>query len=268
MHSTYTETLDFIRIKISTSPEIVIVLGTGLGGLAKTIDLECAIPYSEIPHFRNSTVESHAGRLLFGKISGKNVVAMEGRFHFYEGYTMQEVTYPIRIMQLLGVRTLLISNVSGGLNPDFKKGDLVIITDHINLQTANPLIGPYDESFGPRFPDMSEPYANRLIARAEELAKAGGIEVKRGVYVAVNGPNLETRAEYRFLRMIGGDLVGMSTVPEVIVARQMGVKVFAISIVTDECDPDHLEKVSLEDILRSAAMAEPKLTELLTKLIA
>lgn len=262
------EALDYIKKSIESTPKIGIILGTGLGGLVNEIEIEKTISYNHIPHFPISTVESHFGKLIFGKIGGKLVVAMQGRFHFYEGYNMQEITFPVRVMKLLGIESLFISNAAGGLNLDYKKGDLMIIDDHINLQTANPLTGPNLDSFGPRFPDMSAPYSKPLIKAAEEIAQQNNYRVHTGVYVAVNGPNLETRAEYRFLRIIGADVVGMSTVPEVIVANHMGLRTFAVSVITDECDPDHLEPVDVADIIAVAGEAEPRMTHILKELIS
>jgi len=261
------EALDFIRTKTSTIPEIGIVLGTGLGDLANEIDKEVEISYQDIPHFPISTVESHAGKLIVGEISGRSVVAMQGRFHYYEGYTMKQITFPIRVMKFLGISNLLISNAAGGMNPLFRKGDLMIITDHINLLGDNPLIGPNDDELGPRFPDMSEPYSERLIELAENIALEEKIKVQKGVYVAVAGPNLETRAEYRFLRGTGADAVGMSTVPEVIVARHMNLEVFAVSVITDECFPDALKPVDVAEIIRTANEAQPKLTLIMKRLV-
>lgn len=254
------EALAFLRTRTAAVPGIGIILGTGLGGLAREIQAEVVIDYADIPHFPLSTVESHHGKLIVGTLAGRPVVAMQGRFHFYEGYPLSRVTFPVRVMKLLGVHTLLISNAAGGMNPQFRRGSLMIITDHINLLGDNPLIGPNDESFGPRFPDMSEPYSRRLIGLAEETALALRIRVERGVFVAVPGPNLETRAEYRFLRLIGADAVGMSTVPETIVAVHMGMQVLGFSIITDECFPDALQPASVEEIIAVAADAEPRLT--------
>lgn len=259
------EALAVIRKHTSSKPEIGIVLGTGLGDLANEIDKEVEIPYQDIPHFPLSTVESHAGKLIFGTLSGRPVVAMQGRFHYYEGYSMKQITFPIRVMKFLGVHTVLISNAAGGMNPLFRKGDLMVIVDHINLLGDNPLIGPNDDELGPRFPDMSEPYSKELIALAEEVALEEKIKIQKGVYVAVAGPNLETRAEYRFLRAIGADAVGMSTVPEVIVARHMNLRVFAVSVITDECFPDALQPVDVEDIIRTANEAQPYLTRLMKR---
>ena len=261
------EAVNFIRQHTQMKPGIGVVLGTGLGDLVKEIQQETVLPYEKIPHFPLSTVEFHAGKLIFGTISGREVVAMQGRFHYYEGYTMQQITFPIRVMKFLGVHTLIISNACGGMNPLYRKGDLMIMEDHINLLGDNPLIGVNDEELGPRFPDMSEPYSHELIEMAEEVALEEKIKVQKGVYVAVPGPNLETRAEYRFLRTIGADVVGMSTVPEVIVARHMNMKVFGISVITDECFPDALHPVDVEDIIATANQAQPKLTRLMKRLI-
>lgn len=262
------EALACIRTLTSASPTVGIILGTGLGGLVEHCQIECTIEYSDIPHFPVSTVESHKGRLIFGILGGRSVVIMQGRFHVYEGYSAQQITFPIRVMRHLGVQTLIVSNACGGMHPLYRRGDLMLIDDHINLLGVNPLIGPNDERFGPRFPDMSEPYSQELQSLALERALALGIHLQRGVYVAVAGPNLETRAEYRFLRSIGADVVGMSTVPETIVARHMNMSVLGLSIVTDECFPDHLEPVRLEDVLAAAAKAEPHLTALVTDVIA
>lgn len=260
------ETVSFLRKSTHSEPQIGVVLGTGLGELADQIDQEVVLSYKDIPHFPLSTVETHAGKFIFGKLAGKQVVAMQGRFHFYEGYSMQQITFPIRVMKFLGVKTLLISNACGGMNPQFAKGDLMIMEDHINLLGDNPLIGVNDDSLGPRFPDMSEPYSKRLIQLAEQIALDEKITVRKGVYVVVPGPNLETRAEYRFLRTIGADVVGMSTVPENIVARHMGLEVFGISVITDECFPDALEVANVAEIIKTAGEAQPKLTRLMTKL--
>jgi purine-nucleoside phosphorylase len=252
-----------LRSKTRMQPAIGIILGTGLGGLAKEIAPEVVIDYADIPHFPISTVESHHGKLIFGTLAGKNVVAMQGRFHFYEGYSMQQVTFPVRVMKFLGVDTLLISNAAGGMNPQFRRGTIMIITDHINLLGDNPLIGANDETLGPRFPDMSEPYSRTLIDMAEQVALDLKIRTERGVFVAVPGPNLETRAEYRFLRLIGADAVGMSTIPENIVANHMGVRVLGFSIITDECFPDSLQPANVEEIIAVAAKTEPKLTAIM-----
>jgi len=249
-------------------PEVGIILGTGLGGLVNEIEVEKQLMYSNIPDFPISTLEFHSGKLIFGKLNGVNVVAMQGRLHFYEGYTMQQITFPVRVLKMLGIKTLFVSNASGSLNPDFKKGDLMVIEDHINLQPNNPLIGRNDADLGPRFPDMSEAYRRDLVAKALDIAAANNITCHKGVYVAVTGPNLETKAEYKFLRIIGGDAVGMSTVPEVIVANHMGLPVFAISVLTDEGFPEILHPVSIEEILAVSHEAEPKMTLILKELIA
>ncbi|MFZ5947722.1 MAG: purine-nucleoside phosphorylase [Stygiobacter sp.] len=261
------ETLSVIRKYTNDEYEIGIILGTGLGGLVSEIKIEHEIDYSKLPHFPLSTVESHKGKLILGSINGKKVVAMQGRFHYYEGYSMQQVTYPVRVMKFLGVKTLLISNACGGMNPQFKRGDIMIITDHINLLGDNPLIGKNEDELGPRFPDMSEPYDYKLIELAEEVAIENKIKVQKGVYVAVPGPNLETKAEYRFLRNIGADVVGMSTVPENIVANHMGIKVLGFSIVTDECFPDSLKPVDVKEIIETAMKAEPKMTLIMKEVI-
>jgi purine-nucleoside phosphorylase len=251
-----------IRDRSPRRPAAAIILGTGLGGLAKEIKTEAVIPYEEIPGFPLSTVEAHAGRLILGTLSGKPVVAMQGRFHRYEGYSLQQVTFPVRVMHALGAETLVVSNACGGMHPLWAPGDLMLIADHINLIGDNPLIGPHDERLGSRFPDMSQPYDENLRAMARKLALELGITLREGVYVAVTGPNLETRAEYRMLRAMGADVVGMSTVPEVIVAVQEGMKVLGISIITDQCLPDALEPASLEKIIAVANRAEPSLTRL------
>ncbi len=262
------ETVAFLNNKISASPEIGIILGTGLGGIVKDIEPEQVIDYSEIPNFPVSTVESHKGKLIFGKLSGKNVVVMQGRFHYYEGYTMQEITFPVRVMKYLGVNNLIISNAGGSLNPYFPKGNIMIIDDHINLIGDNPLIGKHDDSFGPRFVDMSEPYDKKFIEIAEKIGLEKGIKLYKGVYAAMSGPSLETRAEYRFLRTIGADVIGMSTIPENIVARQMGLRVFGISVLTDECYPDSLQAVDIHEIIETASIAEPNLITLIKEFVA
>jgi purine-nucleoside phosphorylase len=256
-----------IRDRSPRRPAAAIILGTGLGGLAKEIKAEVVIPYEEIPGFPLSTVEAHAGRLILGSLSGKPVVAMQGRFHRYEGYSLQQVTFPVRVMHALGAETLVVSNACGGMHPLWAPGDLMLIADHINLIGDNPLIGPHDERLGPRFPDMSQPYDESLRTMARKLALELGITLREGVYVAVTGPNLETRAEYRMLRAMGADVVGMSTVPEVIVAVQEGMKVLGISIITDQCLPDALEPASLEKIIAVANRAEPSLTRLVSGVV-
>jgi purine-nucleoside phosphorylase len=245
-----------------------IILGTGLGGLAQEIQVEASIPYDEIPHFPLSTVESHEGRLLLGTLAGTPVVAMKGRLHFYEGYTLQEVTFPLRVMKLLGVQILVVSGACGGMNPLWKPGELVLLDDHINFLGDNPLVGPNLDELGPRFPDMSEPYDGELQELALKVASEEGIPLHKGVYVAVQGPNLETRAEYRMLRGMGADVVGMSTVPEVIVARHMGLRVLGVTIITDACLPDTLEPADLATIIETAKRAEPSLTALVRGVVA
>lgn len=261
------ETLEVIRKKTDKNYEVGIILGTGLGGLVKDISVEHEIDYSDLPHFPLSTVESHQGKLIFGKIGGKTVVAMQGRFHFYEGYTMQQITYPVRVMKFLGVKTLLVSNACGGMNSIYQRGDIMLMVDHINLLGDNPLIGKNEDEFGPRFPDMSEPYNLELIKLAEQVALENKVKVQKGVYVAIPGPNLETKAEYRFLRAIGADVVGMSTIPENIVANHMSMKVLGLSIITDECFPDALKPAKVEEIIAAAMAAEPKMTLIMKEVI-
>jgi purine-nucleoside phosphorylase len=261
------EATQAVRKCWSGAPVVGIVLGTGLGALAKEIEAEAVIPYPEIPHFPRSTVESHKGQLVCGTLAGHSVVAMEGRFHLYEGYTAAQVTFPVRVMKELGCRYLFVSNACGGLNPLFRKGDLMVIEDHINLLGHNPLIGPNDERLGPRFPDMIEPYDRALQALAMQAALEENIPAQRGVYVAVTGPNLETRAEYRFLRTIGADVVGMSTIPEVIVAVHCGLRTLGFSIVTDMCLPDALKPVSIEEIIAVANEAEIKLRTIVRRVL-
>jgi purine-nucleoside phosphorylase len=262
-------TTAFIKNRIGEfDPEVGIILGTGLGGLVKEIEIEKQLLYSNIPDFPISTLEFHSGRLIFGYLAGKKVVAMQGRLHYYEGYTMKQISFPVRIMKMLGIKTLLVSNASGSLNPAIQKGDLMVINDHINLQPDNPLIGTNYEELGPRFTDMSQPYNLQLIEKALDVAAQNNITCHKGVYVAVTGPNLETKAEYRYLRLIGGDAVGMSTVPEVIVANHMGLPVFAVSVITDEGFPETLKPLLLEEILAVAREAEPKMTLILKELIA
>lgn len=244
-----------------------IVLGTGLGQLIQHITVSKTVPYHEIPHFPLSTVESHKGQLIFGKIGETPVVAMQGRFHYYEGYSMQQITFPVRVMKALGVQQLLLSNAAGGMRPAFKKGDMVLLDDHINLQPENPLRGLNSPVFGVRFPDMSMPYDEELGKMLKAAAHKVGYFLRTGVYVAVMGPNLETRAEYRFLRMIGGDMVGMSTVPEVIVANQIKLPCAAVSVITDECDPDNLQAVSIEEIVEVAGKADKRLSEIIVEVV-
>ena len=247
------------------APATGVILGTGLHRFLDHITDLQTIPYTDIPHFPVSTVEFHKGNLVYGNIGEKKVLVMQGRFHYYEGYTMQQVVFGVRVMRELGIRQLLITNAAGGINTSFKKGDLVLVTDHINLQTANPLTGKNEDALGPRFPDMSQPYSPHLAAKLFEQAGHLNVELKQGVYAAVNGPNLETRAEYRYLSIIGADMVGMSTVPEVIAAAHMGLPCAAISVITDECDPDHLQPVNNSEIIATAAAADEKLSTLLYK---
>ncbi|MDP7032959.1 MAG: purine-nucleoside phosphorylase [Planctomycetota bacterium] len=261
------EAANALRAHSDQNPQIGIILGTGLGNLAESIDVRATVPFQDIPHFPASTATSHVGNLLFGQLEGKEVVAMQGRLHAYEGYTAEEITLPVRVMKALGMNTLLISNACGGLNPQYQAGDIMFIEDHINLLGINPLVGPNDDQLGPRWPDMIEPYNTQLIELAERLALEGGLKTQRGVYVAVLGPNLETRAEYRFLRTIGADVVGMSTVPEVIVAVHQGTRVLGFSIVTDMCLPDALEPANVDKILAVAGEAEPRLTLLVRQVI-
>ncbi len=269
MYHSINETTEFIGRKLGEfAPEFGIILGTGLGKLVDEIEVEYQLMYSNIPNFPISTVEFHSGKLIFGKLSGRNVVAMQGRLHYYEGYDMQQITFPIRIMKVLGVKKLFVSNAAGSLNPEVKKGDLGIIEDHINLLPDNPLRGQNLAEFGPRFPDMNEPYNRTMIEQALEIAAKHHIAAKKVVYVSSPGPNLETKAEYRYMRLIGGDVVGMSTVPEVIVANHMALPVFAISVVTDEGFHEQLNPVSLQEIVAMAEKAEPKMTLILKELIA
>jgi len=259
---------DFIRTRTELRPSTGIILGTGLSGLARELDVVCEIEYGDIPFFVRSTVESHQGRLIFGTIGGKPVVAMKGRFHYYEGYTLQQITFPVRVMKALGVETLLISNAAGCLNPLWKKGDLMVISDHINLLGDNPLIGRNDDRLGPRFPDMSDAYSKDLIQLAESVALDQKIQIRKGVYAAMTGPCLETASEYRLLRTIGADAIGMSTVPEAIVASHQGTRVFGISILTDDCFPDVLKPVALSEILEVAGHSEPLMTKLMAGIIS
>lgn len=261
------ETVEYIRQKYQGQPFAGIVLGSGLGNLTAEIDVEFELPYDEIPHFPVSTVEGHHGKLIFGKLSDRPIVAMAGRFHYYEGYSPLEVTYPIRVMHALGIQYLLISNAAGGMNPSFKVGDLMIIQDHISFFIVNPLLGKNDAELGPRFPDMSEPYSKEIIAKAEAIAAELNFPVQKGVYAGVTGPTFETRAEYKLLRTLGGDAVGMSTVQEVIVARHAGLPVFAISVITDIGIREEENVITHEEVLQAAREAEPKLTAILTGLL-
>lgn len=267
MLKTIKETVSYIKSKIDLQPEIGIILGTGLGGMVKEIEIDTVLEYEDIPNFPVSTVESHHGKMIFGKMNGKKIVAMQGRFHYYEGYSPEEVTFPVRVMKYLGISHLFVSNASGGVNPDFEIGDLMILNDHINL-IPNPLIGPHDPAFGDRFPDMSETYDLTLINMALEIGRQHKLPVRKGCYVGVTGPTLETPKEYQYFRIIGGDTVGMSTVPEIIVAHQMGITCFAISIITDLGVPGKIVKVSLEDVTSVAAKAEPQMTLIMKELIS
>ena len=255
-------------IGAGAAPEFAIILGTGLGGLAEAIQVEKKIPYEYVPHFARSTVASHKGDLVVGTLEGRRVVAMEGRFHAYEGYTMDQITFPVRVMRALGAKALVVSNACGGLNPSYGKGDLMLIDDHINLMNANPLVGPNDDTLGPRFPDMCRPYDAEFLALGEKIAAEEKIPARRGVYAALTGPCLETRAEYRYLRTIGADVVGMSTVPEVIVGVHGGFRILGVSIVTDICIPETLHPVAIQEIIATANEAEPRMTRLLRRFIA
>lgn len=262
------EAVAFIREKTAFQPEIGLILGTGLGELGQQIEAECTIPYGDVPHFVESTATSHEGNLVFGTLNGRRVLAMVGRVHFYEGYSMQEITLPVRVMRALDIKSLLISNAVGGMNPHMAAGDITVITDHINLMGDNPLIGHNDDRLGPRFPDMSEPYNRTYIDVMEQVALDEGISLKRAVYVAVAGPNLESGAEYRFLRAIGADTVGMSTVPENLVAVHGGMKVVALQVITDACFPDNLKPANVQDIIKVANDAQPRLVKLVTGFLA
>jgi purine-nucleoside phosphorylase len=257
-----------VRAAWDGEPEVAIILGTGLGALAEAIEVEAALPYAALPHFPLSTVESHQGRLLLGTLARRRVVAMQGRFHRYEGYSLQQVTFPVRVMRALGARTLVVSNACGGMHPLWAPGDLMLIADHLNLLGDSPLIGPNDDALGPRFPDLSAAYDPALRAVAREVARSAGLVLREGVYVAVPGPNLETRAEYRMLRALGADVVGMSTVPEVTVAVHGGMRVLGLSIITDQCLSDALEPATLERIVATARGAEPALTALVRGVLA
>jgi len=257
-----------LRARTALVPDVGLILGTGLGRLADEIQIEASVPYADIPGFVRSTVESHTGRLLLGTLEGRRVAAMQGRFHRYEGYTLAQVTWPVRVLRALGAGTLIVSNACGGMHPLWDAGDLVLLADHINFLGDNPLVGPNDDAAGPRFPDMSCPYDAELRAAARAVALERGLVLREGVYVAVTGPNLETRAEYRMLRTLGADVVGMSTVPEVIVARQLGMRVLGLSIITDRCLPDALEPASVERIIAVARGAEPALATLVRGVLA
>lgn len=262
------ETFDYISSQTAIKPTVGIILGTGLGGLVNEIEIVDEIPYTEIPNFPVSTVQSHSGKLIFGNLGGKQVVAMQGRFHFYEGYTMKEVTFPVRVMKFLGIERLFVSNASGGVNPAYEIGEIMIQDDHINLFPAHPLIGKNIDELGPRFPDMSEPYDQRMIKLAVEIAEENDIRVAIGTYAGLTGPTLETPAEYKYVRAIGADAVGMSTVPEVIVARHMSIPCFAISIITDLGVPGKIQETSVEDVIEVANKQEPKMTLIMKELIS
>lgn len=262
------ETVNYIKSKTNFSPEFGVILGSGLGGFTEDIEIEFTLPYNEIPNFPVSTVEGHKGALVFGTIGNKKVVAMQGRFHYYEGYDMKEVTFPVRVMKYLGVEKLVVSNASGGVNPFYKVGDIVIIYDHINMMPEHPLRGKNDERFGPRFVNMSEPYSRELINKAKNIAIDLNIEVKDGIYYGLQGPTFETLSEYRMVKILGADCVGMSTVPEVIVARHMGVECFGISVITDIGDEHSIDTISHQEVLEAAEKAEPKVRALIKELIA
>ena len=264
----FEETAKFLKKEYKSIPQVGIVLGSGLGNFVQEIEVEKEVAYEDIPHFPVSTVEGHKGKLIFGKLSGKNVVAMAGRFHYYEGYEAQDVVFPIRVMKLLGVRTLLLSNAAGGVNPAYKVGDIMLIRDHVSFFTPNPLIGKNISELGPRFPDMSEPYKKHLIKKAKEIASQNKFDVKEGVYVAVTGPTFETKAEYKLIHVLGGDVVGMSTVQECIVANHMGMDVFAVSVVTDVGIREEDNIITHEEVLHAAKEAEPKLATIFKELVA
>ena len=268
MLTQFKESVAYIKTRTNVEPTIGIILGTGLGGLVKEIKIIDEIPYGEIPNFPVSTVESHSGKLIFGELGGKMVVAMQGRFHYYEGYSLQQVTFPVRVMKLLGIERLFVSNASGGVNPDFEVGEIMIQDDHINLFPGNPLIGKNFDELGPRFPDMSEPYDHKMIELAKQIATENNIKVSVGTYAGLTGPTLETPAEYQYVRNTGADAVGMSTVPEVIVANHMEIPCFAISIITDLGVKGKIKKVSLQDVIDVASRQEPKMTLIMKELIA
>ena len=260
-------TANFIKKRFNTNPEIGIILGTGLGGLVNEIDIIDYIPYKEIPDFPVSTVDGHAGRLISGRMGNKEIIAMQGRFHFYEGYSMKEVIFPVRVLKFLGISNLIVSNASGGLNPDWHVGDIVLISDHINFFPEHPLYGKNDEELGPRFPDMSKIYDERLRNKAKLIALEHNIPVREGVYVGVQGPTFETPAEYKMFRILGGDIVGMSTIPEVIAARHLGLRIFGISIITDSGVPGEIVEISHDEVQKVAMKAEPKMTLIMINLI-
>ncbi|NOY49694.1 MAG: purine-nucleoside phosphorylase [Chlorobi bacterium] len=267
MYELISQSAEYIKNQGVEKPETGIILGTGLGSMVNDIEVEISIDYTDIPNFPIATVEFHSGKLIYGSLSGKKVLVMNGRFHFYEGYSLQEVTFPIRVMKLLGVKTLLVSNACGAINLNYKPSSLMIIDDHINMLPGNPLVGKNISKLGPRFVDLSRPYDKILIAKMEEIAEANNIEINKGVYVSWIGPSLETRAEYRFIKTMGADVVGMSTVPEVIVANHMNMKVAAISVITDICDPDNLEEADINKILENAALAEKDLVLIFKQLV-
>ncbi len=261
------EAASYVKQFCQQKPVYGIILGTGLGALVDDVEITHEVPYEDIPNFPTSTVESHSGKLIIGLLSGKPVIVMQGRFHYYEGYNMKEITLPVRVMKLLGVEKLIVSNAAGALNPSYQISDIMVIDDHINMHYENPLTGKNLDEFGPRFPDMSEPYDQQLLELAQKVAKENNITIRQGVYVSLPGPNLETKAEYKFMRVIGADAVGMSTVPEVIAARHMDMPVFALSVLTDLCSPGKVKKVDIKDVLAAAAVAEPKMTQLIKELI-
>jgi purine-nucleoside phosphorylase len=261
------ETIDFLEARIKNKPKVGIILGTGLGGLVNEINIEATIPYEIIPNFPVSTVIGHRGQLIFGKLGNTSIVAMQGRFHYYEGYTMKELTFPVRVMKFLGIELLVLSNASGGVNPDFEVGDIMVINDHINLMKDNPLIGRNDEAIGTRFPDMGHPYDQALIEKAFLIAKKQNIKLQKGVYAAVTGPTFETPAEYRYIRVIGADAVGMSTIPEVISARHMGLKCFAVSVISDLGVPGKIVEITHAHVIDAASAAEPIMTRLIRELV-
>jgi len=261
------EAVEYLKQHTNLRPDYLIILGTGLNSLADDIESETVISYADIPHFEDAAINEHTGKLIFGTLGNKEVAVMQGRFHFYEGYSMQQVVFPVRVLKELSAQTLFVSNACGGMNPNFSRGDIMLITDHINFMGYNPLVGPNDEELGPRFPDMSEPYTERLLELAQTVALEEGIKLHQGVYMGVGGPTLETKAEYRFMRLLGADAVGMSTVPEVIAAVHMGMDVLGISAVTDECFPDALEPVYLEDVIEAAGIAAPKIAQLFNSIL-
>ena len=261
------EAVSFIREKLNETPETAIILGTGLGHIVDHLEVDCVIDYKTIPHFPISTVEGHAGKLMSGKLGETQVLVMQGRFHYYEGYTMDEVMFPIRVMKFLGIKTLVVSNAAGGMNPDFEVGDIMVISDHINLM-PNPLIGKHEPEFGERFPDMSQIYDPDLLQKSRDKARELGIRIREGCYVGVTGPTLETPKEYEYLRIIGGDAVGMSTVPEAIAAHQMDIRVFAVSVITDLGVPGKIQKLTHKNVIDAAEKSAPKLTSLIIKLIS